>query len=739
MTLLLSLLALFMASCSVSRFIPEDRYMLDKVTVVSDSAGLETSPLEGYVRQHPNSKWFNVWKAPMVPYLLSSTDTTKKINKFLHRIGEAPVLEDTLLTERCRNDIQSAVRNLGYLNADVTVERKIKKKRVSVKYRIDPHTRYTIGLLERDIQDESIDSLLKAHPNETLLSEGMYFDVNKLNAERSRIHSLATNNGFYLFNREFVRYEADTTEVPMQVWLKLIVEQYRRGNSPRQPHQVYRISDVNFTFDNAHSHLRQGVLDRVNHILPGQLYNEQDVQTTYNALGSLDAVLGTNIRFEHDAQDSTLLHTNISITTNKPNSVNAEIEGTNSAGDLGAALALSYQNRNLFHGSEVFGVKFRGAFEAIKGLDGYDDQNYLEFSAEATLRFPDFIFPFLSRDFRRLSKASSEVSVMYDTQNRPEFHRRVMTAAWRYRWTAKDRRMHHRVDLLDLNYVFMPWISDTFKKEYLDDPSSRNAILRYNYENLFIMKWGYTLSFSNMAPGQTSSYGTNDYSVRLNVETAGNLLQGISSLANGGLNADGYRNVFGIAFAQYAKLDFDFAKSFRINERNSIAAHFGLGVAMPYGNSTILPYEKRYFSGGANSVRGWSVRGLGPGRFKGSDGRIDFINQTGDIKLDMNLEYRTHLFWKFDGALFVDAGNIWTLREYEEQPGGQFAFDRFWKEIAVAYGLGLRFNFSYFIIRLDGGMKAINPAYEESRYHYPIIHPNFKRDFTFHFAVGLPF
>ena len=159
----------------------------------------------------------------------------------------------------------------------------------------------------------------------------------------------------------------------------------------------------------------------------------------------------------------------------------------------------------------------------------------------------------------------------------------------------------------------------------------------------------------------------------------------------------------------------------------------------PYGNSTILPFEKRYFSGGANSVRGWSVRSLGPGKFVGTDGRIDFINQTGDMKLDMNVEYRAKLFWKFGAALFVDAGNIWTLRDYPEQPGGVFKFSEFWKQLAVSYGLGLRLNFDYFIVRFDMGMKAVNPAYETRREHYPLLYPKLSRDFAFHFAVGLPF
>ena len=184
----------------------------------------------------------------------------------------------------------------------------------------------------------------------------------------------------------------------------------------------------------------------------------------------------------------------------------------------------------------------------------------------------------------------------------------------------------------------------------------------------------------------------------------------------------------------------DITRSIHLDYNNQLVFHLGLGVAYPYGNSSVLPFEKRYFSGGANSVRGWSVRRLGPGKYKGQDGRIDFINQTGDMKLDMNAEYRTHLFWKLGGALVVDAGNIWTLRNYKDQPGGQFSIGDFPSQIAVSYGLGLRFNFDYFIVRFDLGMKAINPAYSaESSEHYPLLHQRFSRDYAVHFAVGLPF
>ena len=274
----------------------------------------------------------------------------------------------------------------------------------------------------------------------------------------------------------------------------------------------------------------------------------------------------------------------------------------------------------------------------------------------------------------------------------------------------------------------MPWISSTFKKDYLDDASNRNAILRYNYEDLFILRTGINYSYNN-----------GRHAIKTNFELGGNLLSGLSRLLNLQKNDRGQYTLFNIAFAQYVKGDFDYTHVVNLDAKNTLALHCGIGLAYPYGNSKVLPFEKRYFSGGANSVRGWNVRELGPGRFKGSDGKIDFINQTGDMKLDLNMELRTYLFWKLNGAVFVDAGNIWTLKDYKDQPGGKFMFDEFYKQLAVGYGVGLRLNFDYFILRIDAGMKAVNPSYSTKREHYPLFNPSLKRDCSLHFAVGMPF
>ena len=562
-----------------------------------------------------------------------------------------------------------------------------------------------------------------------MLKPGMRFTVEALDNERKRISNLLIDDGYFRFNKDFIHFSADTITGSKDIGVTLHLMNYKaNSNAPETPHSRYEIRKINYlSNDSDRIHLRHQVLLNATALKEGSPYSASDLQRTYNNFARLQAVKYTNIRFV-EAPDSGKLDCNIQISTNKPSTISFQPEGTNTAGDLGAAASLTYTNRNLFRGSEQLSIELRGAYEAITGLEGYQDQNYQEYSIESKLVFPRFVAPLLSKNFRRRQTANTEYSVAWDLQNRPEFHRRVFSMAWRYRWAEPRHHLNWRFDLLDLNYVYMPWISDTFKRDYLDDADNRNAILRYNYEDIFIMKMGFGLTYSDEVDA-----------FRLNVESSGNLLSAFSKALNFKINSQGQRTFINIAYAQYAKADFDYTHLVRFDDRNVLALHAGIGVAYPYGNSKVLPFEKRYFSGGANSVRGWGVRELGPGGYKGNDGRIDFINQTGDMKLDLNAEYRTPLFWKFEGALFVDAGNIWTLRKYDEQPDGQFKLDKFYKQIAAAYGMGLRLNFDYFILRFDMGMKAINPAYESGDEHWAIIHPKLSRDFAFHFAVGLPF
>ena len=727
------LLIALLASCTVTKFVPDGEYLLDKVEVKSDTNALGVNPgeMRQLVRQRGNSRWFSAAKLPLATYSLSGRDTTKWFNRFLRSIGEPPQLYDSVSTRASMDILQTQLQNMGYLRASVDVYNKIKGKKLVTTYLLHPRQPYFINKVDYDIRDSAIAVVLNlADSTRRGLKSGMMFNVANLDNERSRISKYLTNRGYYRFNKDFISYRADSVPGSPLINLTLVLDKYRSGEETNLPHQVYTIGDVNFRSGNPNDSvipLRQSVLESNTFLESGALYASNDLQTTYNHFGRLGAVRYTNISF-HEHEFEPVLDCDILVSTNKPSTISFQPEGTNTSGDLGAAVSLTYQNRNIFHGSENLSVVLRGAYEAIRGLEGYSNTNFQEYSVETSLSFPRFIAPLLSTSFRRRVNASSEVSLLYDLQNRPEFMRRVFSVAWRYKWNDQNHHDRYQVDLLDLNYISMPWISDTFKAEYLDNTDSRNSILRYNYENLFIMKLGFGYTYNN-----------GRYAIKVSAESAGNLLNLASHMFHFHKNSEEQYTFLDIAYAQYLRGIFDYTRNFVFDYHNQLVFHFGFGIAYPYGNSTILPFEKRFFSGGANSVRGWSVRSLGPGKFIGRDGRIDFINQTGDMKLDLNLEYRASLFWKFGGALFIDAGNIWTLRDYEDQPGGQFKLSEFWQQIAVSYGLGLRLNFDYFVVRFDMGMKAVNPAYEDEKDHFPILHPRLSRDFAFHFAVGLPF
>lgn len=762
---LLATVVFLLASCSATKYVPEGSYLLDEVRIQTDNKEIKPSNLAMYVRQNPNSKWFSLMKTQLYVYNWSGKDSTRWINRTLRRLGDVPVIYSTEETNRSSEEMTKAIQNMGYMGATVEPISQSKKKKMKLIYKVSSGKPYKIRSLKYDIQDDKIMEYMRRDSASTYLSEGMYFDVNKLDAERQRITDNLLHNGYYKFNKEYISYTADTVRNTYLVDLTLHLAPYKqRDDDVAQKHRQYYINKVNFITDynvlessalssieiNDSVHykefpiyykdklyLRPKVLTNNLRIVPGTLYNEQDVQRTYSNFGRLQALKYTNIRFfETQIGDTSKLNAYVMLTKSKHQSVSFGLDGTNSAGDLGAAASVSFQNRNIFRGSETFMIKLRGAYEAVSGLQGgYNHEDYTELGAEATINFPRFLFPFLSNDFKRKIRATTEFGVQYNYQIRPEFSRIVTSANWSYKWGFQSRYSQHRIDLLDINYLYMPTISKEFREKYLD--KEQNAILKYNYEDRLIVRTGYSYTYNSA--GQALMNNTiigNSYSVRFNFESAGNLLYAIAEMTNKKKNDSGEYALLNIPFAQYIKGDFDFAKNIVIDNRNSVAFHIGAGIAVPYGNATLVPFEKRYFSGGANSVRGWSVRDLGPGAFSG-DG--NFLNQSGDLKLDASIEYRTRLFWKLRGAVFVDAGNIWTLREYESQPGGKFELNKFYKQIAVAYGLGLRMDLDFFVLRFDGGMKAINPVYENKKERFPIIHPKFSRDFAFHFAVGYPF
>ncbi len=470
-----------------------------------------------------------------------------------------------------------------------------------------------------------------------------------------------------------------------------------------------------------------------------RMYADRLVDHTYTSLNGLGAVSQTNINlFPAVRNDSNFLDSRISISPGNLHWMQFGVDGTNSAGDLGVAANITYEHRNIFKGAERLRVRLNGAYEFISSGSVPEsvnliDQNYYEYGVESFLSIPQLILPWLLKGLKQQPSASTEFSVGLNFQKRPEYLRQFFNLSSKLQWSGMEWRLTNTVEPLDINYVRMPWKSQFFTDEYLGDDS--NPILRESYKDQLIARTAYSFLYTNTG---LRNQPKNPFRIRAGIDLAGLLPRLATTLGGSKTNSDGYEEILGTTYAEYVKTDFDFAQTYPFDDKNSLAIHFGLGVAVPYGNSIVLPFEKRYFAGGANSVRGWSTRTLGPGVYQRNDTmRADFVNQTGDIKLDISAEYRHKLTELFEVATFVDAGNIWTIKNYEGQPGGMFKFDEFYKQIAVSYGLGLRVNLGFLLLRLDAGMKAYDPADTEKK--FVLLNPNFSDKFALHFAIGYPF
>ena len=749
-------------SCSVTKYVPENELLLDDVKVISHIDNRNATNARAYLKQTPNAKWFSLFKVPLLIYSSSGRDSAKWVNRALRKLGEPPVIYNTVAAETSKANILQMLHNDGYLHATVDYENySEKEKRTELVYYLHERERYYVRNIVLDTQDDSIAAIVRNNADASLLKAGMPFSVDNLEGERRRITALLKDNGYYRFQKDYITFVADTAHHSTNVDLTMRIALFKQAeHAVDEPHKVYNIGDVtfvsgaglrlndevlaacdSFSYEAYKFRYKDGTVVRPRalthktYLVPGERYAAKSVDRTYSSLAQLTALRYPTVRMVERA-DTSLLDCYIMYEQNKRRSVSFELEGTNTAGDLGAAVSATLSDRNLFRGSELLSLRLYGAYEAISGLSGYTGDSYFEYGAELSLRIPGgFVSKFVPAD-KRMLKSSSLFAVKFNSQERPEFDRRVLSGSWNYQW-SKSLKSSHKLDVLDVNYIYVPWISEVFKQNYLDNISNRNSILKYNYENLLITKLGYSYMY-NSSDGDVSSFSNMAYSLRAAVECSGNVLNAASKVFGADRNGDGQYTFLNIAYAQYVKGDFDFVTRVKFDERNSVVMHLGAGVAYPYGNSRILPFEKRYFAGGANGLRGWNVRSVGPGRYRSKNEDIDFINQLGDMKLDFSVELRSRLFWKIHSALFVDAGNVWTLRSYDEQPGGQFSVSTFWRDLAFSYGVGLRFEFDLFVFRLDGGMKAVNPAYK-GKDKLPLLHPDFDRDFALHFAIGYPF
>ena len=765
---LIGMIAMLLSSCSVSRHMPEDAYLLDKVKVISEENPKITSSLKSRVRQQPNVRTFGLVRLPLGIYCLSGK-RDNWVNRTLRNIGEAPHVYNDTLTRKSCEVMRQALVNQGYLKARVDAETSYQKYRARVKYYAHPNRLYQVSSVRYLCMDSVLLGCVLADSANSTIKVGMTFDANVLNSERTRLTNLLLHEGYYGFKRDYITYAADTarnsSDVALSVYIRSGVMSQKMDNNEvvpvYTPWKKYRVGNVkylmyplshayhpkyvfpdticvgneHFLYDNRPP-FRFSTIRYASHITPGMVYDVDKVRKSYTSYGRLMALKYTNISFEE--RGDSILDCFITLNPAKKVSVSTEVDFTNTAGDVGASAALSFTHRNLFHGAETFMIKLRGAYENITHLSDYESGKFLEYGVDMSLNFPRFIAPFIRDEVQRRSMATTQLDLQYNAQTRPEFDRNVFSASWSYLWNS-SKQVRHRYDLVGVNLVSVPRKDQYFIENYLDRYNSKNSIMKFNYEDLFIFRTGYDFYYTSPNAGVTKDYFDISHSVRASVETSGNLFCLLSGALKLEKDSIGQYRIFGLAYAQYLKTDLAWTMNMNLGRRNNVLFHVETGVAYPYGNSRMLPFEKRYYAGGANGVRGWAVRGLGPGRYVSRNGTIDYINQSGDIKLDLSLEYRVHMFWKLDGALFVDAGNIWTMHDYDDQPGGMFQWDEFYKQIAVSYGAGVRLDLNFLVLRFDAGMKAVNPIYAEGPLRYPVIHPRFGRDFAWHFAVGYPF
>lgn len=755
-------ITLFLFSCSGTKFVPENRYLLVKNEIKTDNGKIDKDDVKNYLRQKPNKKIFG-FKFHLAIYNLSKKDKDNGFNRWLRSIGEEPVIFDEYARKKTSSQLELYLRNKGYYNAvveDTTLF--LKHRKATNIFRLTLNEPYKINNISYEFEDSTLQSFIFADSASSLINTGDFFDVDILSEERERIETYLRNKGFYNFYKEYIYFRTDSSFLSHRVDLTLVFKKYREEYQKDQFHEIshprYKIRNIYINTDyqprealandpdyfasldtivqdniniiySGEPGIRPSVITSSCYIVPGQYYQLQNVNRTYQRLSSLQLFRLITFEFKEDkvsVDGVRLLDCHIDLTKLTLQSFAVELEGTNSSGNIGAAGNLIYQHRNLFVGAENFDMRLKGAVETIKETRDYHFGNMVEFGAEAGIRFPKFLLPFRSDHYTRQFRPYTRLSIAYNYQRRPDYARTVANASLSYNWRGNPN-LNHIVNPVELSLIKIPYKSQQFI-DWLE-----GKYIYYSYQPHLIAVSSYSAIFSNQNIQKKEDF----IFVRFNVESAGNILYSVYKL--GGIDdSHGKYSLFNTTFAQFVKSDIDFRFFNFVDENNSFAFRVFAGAGLPYNNSTALPFEKRYFAGGANSIRAWQVRNLGPGSFIDT-ARSHYPNQTADIKLEANFEYRFKMFWLLEGAFFVDSGNIWAITENDEREGALFKWNKFYKDLAIGTGFGARFDFSFFIFRLDLGIKARDPSIIGEN-KWILSHRRLNRnDLTLNLGIGYPF
>ena len=707
-------------SCSTTRVIPTGKYRLAGSKIKVEGKGIRPADLSSYISQKPNDALFG-WSPGVIVYNWADTADTW-MNNLIRTLGREPVVFDEEQVQVSMDNMAGHMEYIGWYGSTVRSEVEYKDRKAYVTYYVHPGHRYTISSIQYEVPDsDEFERDFEMDKRRTTVKTGQYLSESALEAETVRSTQFFLNRGYYGFNKNYYVFEADTLRSDGTADLTMRILEYPRNESPDEakPHRRYSIGNVTLSIP-AEVNIRPAVLEDLNLLRPGMRYSARVVDATYSRLSNLSVFNGVNVAMTPVFDD--VVDCDITLQSGRIQGFKANLEASvNSTGLFGISPQLNYFHKNVFHGGELFNLGLKGNFQ----FKPRENIRSTEFSATSTLRFPRLLgLPV--RLFRGPNLPHTDLSLGFSYQDRPEYKRTMITTSFGYSGNL-GRTFFYELYPFKANIVRLFNISQSFFERLATDLFLLNA-----YSDHFDMGVGGMLFYTTDAstvPKKAYHYA------RLGIDLSGNVL----SLFNSAMPQDsfGQHTIWQTPYAQYVRAELNLGKTFRFGggDGQALALHFMAGAGYAYGNSTTVPFEKQFYAGGANSMRGWQARALGPGSVEPWTEYFLIPSQTGDFKLEANIEYRFPMFWKLEGALFADAGNVWDLRKIEGFDGSRFSFDT----IAGDWGLGLRVNLDFILVRVDLGTKVYDPVKATgTRWIGPAGWLS-RNNFAVHFGVGYPF
>ncbi len=762
---MLTTVIMLLASCSTTKNLREGDQLfigLEKIkftnindSIQPDHLALAKEEVEASLATAPNGALFgsSYYRTPF-PYGLwvwnAFSGSKNKIAQWITKtFGKAPVLMRQVNPELRASVAQSVLRSHGYMNGkvDFKIIQQKNPKKAKIGYTVDFGQLYTVDTLEYVNFPQTADSLIRLSQGGALVKTGDPLDASTMDAERNRLANIFRNNGYYYYQPSFASYLADTLASPGKAKLRLqmadnlpaivkrkwyigkitidLRKQFMQQLTDSFSHRYFTVR-----FSGRRPPIRPRIILADLKLRPRQQYSYDKYIESANKING--SGLFNSVEFNFTPRDTTgqcdTLDINLACTFGKPYDFYIETNYKNKInGRHGPELVIGFTKRNAFRGGEKLDINLHGSYEweqggNVNGSGG--DMNSYEYGIDASIEFPRLIVPFLKRR-RFFTTPSTHAKIGMNVLNRPDYFKmHTFSAEWTYAWQRSDR-WRHEYSPLTLQYQKLNRTTMKF-----DSILYANPYLQTSMQDVFIPKMHYTLTYSSAMRSR------NPLVWETTLTESGNILS-LGYMAAGKKWDEPYKQLFKNPYAQFLKLETDISKTWQFGLKSQLVAHANAGIIYSYGNSESAPYSEQFYVGGANSIRAFAVRSIGPGSYTTDVSRLSYLDQTGDIKLQLNLEYRFNLFGSLYGAAFIDAGNVWALRDDGYRHGAQFKLRNVLKEMALGTGVGIRYDLDFLVLRLDWGI-GLHVPYETGKSGFYNI-PKFKDGQAIHLAIGYPF